>query len=300
MVRQELAGRGSGLDLRAFYRRRFVRLYPAHVVALLLSVASAAIVPRAPGLYSLVSVTTPAQLCAHLFMVHTFSQSAIYTGNTVLWTLAIETHFYLAYPLFLALRRRFGAARVCAALFACSAALTVATPWVPQWLSLIWVSAPYRWWEWVLGCVVVEVVFSRGPAARPSFAAVVAAALAAAAIGLGLAHVHGGIFLRWAAWPALFAGVILLASWMQPPRPGLAFRALLAAGKASYSLYLVHPIAYHLALAALVALGAGPPLRAAGVALAGVAATWAFYVGVERPFMTRAAGGAPAARGAPG
>jgi peptidoglycan/LPS O-acetylase OafA/YrhL len=75
---------------------------------------------------------------------------------------------------------------------------------------------------------------------------------------------------------------------------------LLAAGQAAYSLYLVHPIAYHLAVAALVALGAGPPVLAAGVALAGVAFTWAFYLGVERPFMTRAAAVPPAATAAPG
>lgn len=94
--------------------------------------------------------------------------------------------------------------------------------------------------------------------------------------------------------------MILLASWMRPPRPGLSLRVLLAAGQASYSLYLVHPIAYHLAVAALVALSAGSPVLAAGTALAGVAFTWAFYRGVERPFMTRAAAGTPAASAAPG
>jgi peptidoglycan/LPS O-acetylase OafA/YrhL len=294
MVRQEMAGGGSGLDHRAFYRRRFVRLYPAHVVALALSIGAAALVAAPPGFSTLVSVTTPGQLGLHLLMVHTFSPTAIYTGNSVLWTLAIETHFYLAYPLFLALRRRFGAARVCAGLFVASAALTAVSGRLPEPWGLLYVSAPFRWWEWVLGCVVVEAVLSRRPRVTPGLGAVVAAALASAAVGLGMMHVHGSR-ARGLVWPLLFAIVILLASWMRPPRPGILSRVLLAMGQASYSLYLVHPIAYHLAVAALVALGAGLPARAAGVALAGAALTWAFYAGVERPSMARAvaAGSAP-------
>ena len=291
MVRQELGGGGSTLDLGAFYRRRFFRLYPAHVIALFLSIAAAALVAAPPGFLSLVSVTTPAQLAAHLLMVHTFVPGAFYSGNGVLWTLAIETHFYLAYPLFLALRRRFGSGRVCAALLLASAALTVAAPHVPPSLGFLYQSAPYRWWEWVLGCVVVEQVLggARAPSRRPSCAAVIAAALGTLAVGLALPHVTGGGFLRTFLWPVLFGAVVVMAAWMRPLGTGLAARALLAVGHASYSLYLVHPIAYHLALAALVAVAAPAPLVAAGEVLAGALLTWGFYRAVERPFMERAA-----------
>jgi peptidoglycan/LPS O-acetylase OafA/YrhL len=305
MVRQELAGGGSRLDLRPFYRRRFVRLYPAHVVALFLSIAAAALVAVPPGFRSLVSVTTPGQLVLHLLMLHTFVPSAFYSGNSVLWTLAVETHFYFAYPLFLALRRRFGAGRVCAALFAFSAALTAVVNMVPARYQLLYQSAPCRWWEWVLGCVVVEAVLvsGRGARVRTGYPAVIAAALVTLAAGIALPHVPGGSRLRVLAWPVVFAMVIVLGCWMRPPRPGPISRALLAVGQASYSLYLVHPIADHLAIAALVALGAGanPAALAAGTALAVGLFAWGFYRAVERPFMARAvAAGAPVARVASG
>ncbi len=55
---------------------------------------------------SLLSVPTPGQFVAHVFMVHTFVRDAFFSINGVLWTIAVETHFYLLYPIFLVFQRR--------------------------------------------------------------------------------------------------------------------------------------------------------------------------------------------------
>jgi len=292
LVRRELEGADTRIDYRAFYMRRFLRLYPAHLGALILSVAAAAFVATPPGAVSLVSVTTPGQLAAHLLMAHTFFRSAYYSGNSVLWTLAIETHFYLAYPIFLALRRRLGTGRVVVALLALSVALTVAGRLSGSALDVVLASALPRWWEWVLGCLIVEWVLSRSPRFGPGFLSLTAIALGSLAVGVAIVHVHGGSFARGFVWPLVFGAVVIAGAWTRPARAWLVPRALLAVGRASYSLYLVHPIAYHLACAALFAIGTGPSARVIGLAAAGAALTWAYYAMVERPLMNRAAGGA--------
>lgn len=295
LVRRELEGADPRIDYRAFYRRRFVRLYPAHLGALALSVLAAALVPTPAGAASLVSVTTPTQLGLHLFMAHTFDSAAFHSGNAVLWTLALETHFYLAYPLFLALRRRFGTTRVLLFATAVAVALTVAGRFAGPSFALVQASALGRWWEWILGCLVVELVLSRRPSASPSYLQVIAVTLGTLALGLVMPHVHGGGAARALIWPFTFGAAIVAASWMRPPEARALPRALLAVGHASYSLYLTHPIAYHLAVAALFAIGAGPPALLVGLSAAGAALTWAYYVAVERPLMNRAiaASGAP-------
>ena len=299
LVRREIGGASTSIDYRAFYRRRFLRLYPAHLVALAVSIGVAALIPFPKTATTLISVTTPAQLALHVMMLHTFSAKAFYSGNGVLWSLAVETHFYLAYPAFLALRRRFGSARVCVALACVSGAVAFQAARLPSWFQILLENAPFRWWEWIVGCVVVEVALRRPPSFRHGYPVVIAFAAVTAAIGMGLLTVHGGSSARFFIWPVLFAGTILAAAWMRAPssgsRMGLVPSALNAVGQASYSLYLVHPIAYHVAIAALVALAVAVPGMLAGMVLVCAAFTWAFYRLVERPFMTRAmAAGAPA------
>jgi peptidoglycan/LPS O-acetylase OafA/YrhL len=294
-VRRELAGDGSALDLRAFYRRRFIRLYPAHLIALLLSITVAALLPLPAGAgETLLSVTTVPQFSAHVLMVHSFSKSAIFTGNSVLWTLAVETHFYLAYPLFLALRRRFGSGRVVLVLAVLSAVLTLVRSRVPPSLELVYTNAPYRWWEWILGCVLAERLLTRRPAFTVGWLAVLAAALGTLVIGIAIPHLRGGGMARTMVWPVLFAGTIVLAAWIGEARSGRVPGWLLTVGSASYSIYLVHPIAFHLALAASSAAGASPLMAVLGCVLAAIVVSSGFYKLIERPFATRALGKARA------
>ena len=93
--------------LGPYLRRRFRRIYPPHLVALLASIGLAALLPLASeGVHPMVSTVSLRQLLAHLALVHTFLPSAIYSGNHVLWSIAVEAHFYLLFPLVLLAQRR--------------------------------------------------------------------------------------------------------------------------------------------------------------------------------------------------
>lgn len=72
-IRAEKNNSPSDLNIRFFYRRRFLRLYPAHFIVLCLSAVVAAFFSIDESHFSsCLSVPTKLQFLAHIFMVHTF------------------------------------------------------------------------------------------------------------------------------------------------------------------------------------------------------------------------------------
>jgi len=82
----------------AFYRKRFWRIVPSYVLAILLVLFLWAI-PR--GLYASTDLMIK-DLLAHLTFTHIFSMETYVTTPllVVLWTVAVEVQFYLLFPLF--------------------------------------------------------------------------------------------------------------------------------------------------------------------------------------------------------
>ncbi len=289
LARQMAHGAEPKVDVRAYFSRRFRRIYPPHLVALGLSAVCAAALPLAAfGVHPMISVPTLTQLAAHLGMVHTFVPNAMYSINHVLWTIAVEAHFYMLYPLLLLVRRKRSMAAICAALFALSLATHGGMKVLDASLvvrGIVEQSVLCRLWEWVLGCCVAEWIAARGVALR------VRPTLLFAALGTTLmsaiaarALIPYGTLLLALAMPAVFAVALLIACGLIAPESS----ALVRVGRASYSLYLVHPIALSVTIVALRAAGArsvGLEL-VAGVAVALTAANL-FHRFVEVPFMAR-------------
>lgn len=286
-LRREAVG-ARLIEPRTFFTRRFVRLYPAHLGVLLMSVGLAMFVPIPTDASTLLSVTTPSQFTAHLFMAHTFWRDAYYSGNSVLWTLALETHFYLAYPVLLLMRSRVGTSWTVVGLLALSVSIAALARFAPGMSGTVATSALPRWWEWGLGCLTAEYV-TRHPRVfagwRRAGAIVAPGALLLA--GILIVHAPGGGILRGFLWPAGFAVAIVEACRVPVDSRTPWVRALLVCGIASYSLYLVHPVAYHVALAALDGRG-GVPLRCLVLPLAVALMTWGYHYLVERPTMRAA------------
>jgi peptidoglycan/LPS O-acetylase OafA/YrhL len=93
------------VDYRAFYLRRFLRLMPPLVIVVLLTVIAA--------LFSIVDPFTPGGLFSVLFyygnyfvIAHDFQ--GVPAGVSVVWSLAVEEHYYLFYPPLAALLLRTG------------------------------------------------------------------------------------------------------------------------------------------------------------------------------------------------
>ena len=298
---RRLADPGAVLDTRAFFRRRFVRIYPPYLAALVLSAAVAWAMPAALLRSTLLGVPGPAQLASHLLLIHTAFPGHHSAVSGVFWTIALEAHFYLLYPLLLRLRRRVGMPGVCAILLALSvvsrlAALALLPP--ARW-QLVDDSFLRRGWEFSLGMWLAERLGRDGRSRRGARTAWVGLALATLLGGIGLALVPGGLRVRAFLWPFLFAATVEAAARWRPGG-GLAGRLASWLGERSYSLYLVHPIGLAIAMWLVPGWAGARGTGGAAMLVCVTAVFVAFHELIEKPFAGRRAprltpGSAPSA-----
>ena len=87
-------------NLSLFYKKRFLRIFPAYYVQLLVLLVIAFITSR--------NFPAIKDFIAHLFMYFYFPPFNVQPINRVWWTLPIEFSFYLILPLMVAIIRKFG------------------------------------------------------------------------------------------------------------------------------------------------------------------------------------------------
>ena len=235
---------GASLDWMAFARRRFWRIYPTYVAALLLT----ALVDWYDAGRQTITLAdqdnSPFTFLVSLLTLQGYF--APYFGdNAVFWTLAIEVHLYAVYPILFAISRRYGPQRVL--LFTLSVALAYIA--LNQWLG-IENRLPYRsvqgpiflpfWFTWAIGFYVAEIEAGR----VRDFADRTWNWLMVVGLVVGLPpNLHGAhpefadLFLA-----LFFAGFV---RWSLKPGgrrfwDGIAGRGLAAVGFVSYSLYAIH------------------------------------------------------------
>ena len=141
-------------SFRAFFVRRFFRIYPPYCVAIVLF--SFVITP-----YQV--TTTSRDLITHVFLIHNLDVVSFFSINPSFWTIASEVQLYALYPILVLVARRFGWGT--ALWLAGTVALSIKTydtlqiqlgdmliP-VPHWL---WHS-PFRYWfVWTLGAKLAD------------------------------------------------------------------------------------------------------------------------------------------------
>jgi peptidoglycan/LPS O-acetylase OafA/YrhL len=216
------------LAARPFWLRRFVRIYPVLLAALLLTLALDTASLTLPPVNHKILALGP-----HAFWVNLLSLQGIagktYGSNGALWTLSIEVQFYVLYPLLFALRRRFGlnATLVGVALVNLVSAFTL------QRHDLVFFTS--YWFSWMLGAWIAELrARSTPPRLRYGHAAAAALALG------GCAAFHFGQYGAFQLWAAAFACWLVNALARPPSAPGLLQRTFARLGAFSYSLYLIH------------------------------------------------------------
>jgi peptidoglycan/LPS O-acetylase OafA/YrhL len=197
-------------------------------------------------------------------MVHSFIPSARYSINAALWTIGIETHFYIFYPVLRRIRTDWTVPLLLAAAIVSKQAVKVLWPaYAPLWAE----NFVGRYWEWALGCVVAERLTDKS-------------------YGLSLAACvlpHGGALTTYGR-PMLFA-VILHVGARLPALRSVMFRWTLEGGVRSYSLYLIHPITIALSCVTLSRAGLPLTVQWAAAMSTSVAACTIFFRYVEKPFM---------------
>src|SRR5262249_3283302 len=113
VARRIAGGEGVRSDWGRFWRRRFWRLYPSYIAAIVFSLVIYALAGAAafPPIERITSL--PLDLLAHVLLIQNLFTDYCFTlGNGPFWTLALEEQLYALYALFLLLRRRWPVGRV--------------------------------------------------------------------------------------------------------------------------------------------------------------------------------------------
>jgi len=225
--------RAEGIDFRGFYRRRLYRIFPAYYVVLSLSL----FVFARSDTFRLLYANTPwpdllrRSPANYLYLSNYLFSNA---GNIMGWgwSLCIEEHFYLLFPLLLALLFRWTTSRTRVAVLlllplapvAARAAVFLRDPSVTLWQRLNWeshthcdplllgvliaylfvyhhaaferVTVRLGPLSWVAGLFCIGVVFVWGGTIRPGFFAVVPQFLVLAC-GAGLLLINGLFIDNW-------------------------------------------------------------------------------------------------------
>ena len=280
-------------DWKRFFARRFWRLYPPYLAALVVAL----------GLWWLAGSPIPwVAVTTQALLVHPFHTATFDGVNPPAWTLAVEAQLYLAYPVVFWLSARLGPLRALGAVLAVTMAYRVALALVPLPAELAgpaWVVFLGRWFEWTLGATVAE--WAAGRLTLPRVLRTPWPGIALLGAGVWIewhAGSYGLYIVKEPVYGVAFA--LLLYAVLAHERPGLPSapgRYLGRVGVYSYSLYLLHrpiqlafePIAREIATWPIV-IALGMPsslLIMAGTTPLVLWASRVFYRYCERPSIQR-------------
>jgi peptidoglycan/LPS O-acetylase OafA/YrhL len=233
-----------------FYMRRFLRIYPTYITALLVSLGCVKLAS-----YFSTELTSSLDTSFATFLANAFTMQGFwcgaFAGNTVLWTLSLEIHLYLAYPFLLKIFRVIGVGN------------STILGFFVSYLTILLIRAfqlehALPFWHgggpiflkflftWLVGAYIAEVIVSERSPTRPE----VIFALLSLPFGLGcflsghkdLATPFLGVFFG----TLLFFSLRTRYKWHDSPWTRcLAFVQYL--GVMSYSLYIIHRPAFLLA-----------------------------------------------------
>ncbi len=232
-------------DLGIFFLRRFFRIYPPYLIALLifafvfpwtkLDFSSALVHTRSYFVYSMVSLVT------HLALVHNFSSTVSWAINGAFWSIAVEVQLYLLYPLLLVITRQIGWNRalwITGAIELGLRAFAGLTHIEATWLVL---NPLFFWFSWTIGAALAEAYLKKLP-------------LPFSGLSLKLFPLLFIVFYMikplsiFCFTLAALATVYLMSYWLSNPnkipsspnRIGFFSNHLRFAGLISYSFYLIH------------------------------------------------------------
>ncbi|WP_454871841.1 acyltransferase family protein [Paraburkholderia xenovorans] len=266
------------LDMGNFWVRRFARIYPVLLAALVLTFALDWFSLHLPPVNHKIR-----EIGLQAFLVNLFSLQGVagktFGSNGALWTLSLEVQFYAIYPLLFALRRRIGMTSVLAIV----AAINVVSAYVLERHDVQFFTS--YWFSWTLGAWIADARARSAPQARLP---VWLYALAAAFVALGCAAFHFGQYGAFQLWAIGFAFYLYKALERGNAGRGPAFgmRVLSRLGDFSFSLYLIHLPIFVLLSSLLfrssLQMSIWPSF---GYMLVAVPAAYVFYRLVELPAM---------------
>jgi peptidoglycan/LPS O-acetylase OafA/YrhL len=303
---------GMRLDGRRFFRRRAWRILPPYYVALAffslrpaLEIALRSALGH-PG--PSVHPYTAGQILSHLFMVHNFSQAWVRSIDGSFWSLALEWQLYLIFPVLIGSIRRWGPARVLAAVLALS---LVYRSWVyathvgpgsqlcrpysaPLMTACLFTypQVPGRLFEFVLGMMAALALARRRKIPSPvRTRRYLGGFVALGILGIGVSHGWSPYApITDVIWGLAFYCLVMYAAGRSAAGGGwLDSRPLAALGTISYSVYLIHEPLMRFAEGVLGPRHLAPAvsvlLFAFVIAPLTMGCGWLFYRAVEARFI---------------
>lgn len=273
------------VDFFAFWRRRWIRLYPAYLaaIALFLGWEYYEGVLHFTGFFVW-------DMVSHVLMIHNLDSHTVFSMNGVFWTLAIEEQLYLLYFLLLFLRSKLG--------WGVTLGITFASRFL--WLAVCLIitrstgfDLPFtegslaNWWIWAMGALAVENYFGVIELPKWCRSRTLAAIFLISGAAIHFLEYTGqpvyhdvAVDIEPVLWGAGFFFLINYAVSLEKTirQGGITYRAIAACafvGLFSYSLYLTHELVIQ-------------PLAGRNVYVVCVLClvfAYAFFLIFERPFM---------------
>ncbi|WNV84629.1 acyltransferase [Umezawaea sp. Da 62-37] len=284
----------QGEPMRAFWRRRVLKIFPNHLVMFVLAMVLFA------G-----AITNPTTWLANIFLLHSFSPDAtVYVSvNPPAWTLCSELLFYLLFPLIIKPIRRIADNRLWlwgAVMVAGMVALQLVTqylipdspksPITPVSTTQFWfgyIFPPGRLFEFVLGMIVARAVIA-GVWPRIGILPASASLVAGYAVALNVPFLYSftvAMILPICAVIGAFA-----VADLRGERTGMQGRRAVWLGEISFGFYICQGVVIFYGRTLFPTDPFDTPLALAVVALiftATLLSGWALYALVEHPVMRR-------------
>src|SRR3569833_2209755 len=273
------------LPVKAYYLRRFRRLYPPYAAALVLSIVANLVTE--PG-YRL-SIT---DTLAHIFLLQGCTVNYFTSINVVLWTISVEVAFYIIYPIFYYLRRKYSLEKTLLATLAVSAvSITCFSLSGNNSYPAIYFALNI-WFSWCCGAYLADKVkLKESDLGKPVYK-IIYIPILAAFIWFKVAGLTKYVIIDYQlnilVWTAPLILLLRAEAWLSSKK-NLLIKIAAMIGLSSYSLYLLHePL---IALKNYCAHAFLPQkLQQAGV-IAGIIiipfVAWFSYKYIEKPFMAR-------------
>jgi peptidoglycan/LPS O-acetylase OafA/YrhL len=275
---------------RAFYVRRFARVYPLYLMSLVVGIVVGA--PRT--VTALATGAGVARIAGQLFLLNAWWHRAMFAHNWAAWSLSAEAVFYVLFPIVFRRVRRSSPRMLVSLLVVCSA-LTFVAPTVYTLLDPDHLGRPLApgdeiLWSWYLKffplqripAFVAGMAMAGLPGAPRGVWLAFSCAVALATLGMVVPEVYlrSGVLLPVVA--LLVASLDIDAARAR----WLTSRPAVALGRASYATYILHVPFFFVVLRCGAAAWEAPASVAIYIALL-VPLSLAAYRYVEEPLRRR-------------
>jgi peptidoglycan/LPS O-acetylase OafA/YrhL len=268
------------LNLEEYAIRRFFRIYPPYLIAIIVTLIIEFILLK---LYAL-PVAPYTSYLANVFMVQNYTTGAL-TSNGALWTLPVELELYIAFPVVFYLLKNWG-----------NKILIIITGIVSLIaLSLFisgqfWLGSDFAMY-WVVWCagVLLAKAYANGTLSKPSgwllITAVAAIGIAVVLQVRGVPSPYLELLFGYFYLMLLWLGITTEYRWNKHIPAGVV-KAMNVLGTCSFSLYLIHKPFFRLIGIVWTNYFGGKPVNfliPVGFSILMVFIAWGFYLLIEAP-----------------